>query len=382
MVYFLTFAFLAISAFAYDFGGVKAWKEFNYWVALALLILIAGFRYEVGGDTRNYMIAFQFTPNLSEILGYSDARGKIQPLWLLFSSVAKTISPSFYSLQIMQAIVVNTAVFIFFKRATNYYFTAILIYSVGAYPMFNFEVMREAMAISLFLCAYPAYRDGRWKAFYFFIVLAFLFHASALFLFFLPLLRRRQPPIILAPIVFLAGAALEPSIRGYLGGGDSFGGLLGYASVYDDYTATGRGLVSLFILFVLFPMALLYIISGVLKEKTDPIRTLVATGIWVGAATSSFFIFFRLLNYFTPIYMVAAGIAVHRVYRFRGTLPLRAMVASILLCGIFFIYTFRYFSDTSAAAYGTRWYMRWYPYYSILDEREDSAREEARRRGL
>lgn len=374
MIYLLSFVYLAFLAFVYDFGGARTGRKLNYWTALILLVLIAGFRYKVGGDTRNYMYSYQYIPPLSGLLGYGDTQEKIQPLWLLFSSLAKTFSSSFYALQIMQALVVNICVFIFFKRVTKYYFTAILIYAIGAYPYFNFEIMREALAIGLFLCAYPAYRDARWKTYYVLTAIAFLLHASAFILFFLPLLRRRQPPIVFAPIVFVVGILFQPLLRGYLSGGGSLGWMLSYASTYDDYTATVHGLISLFVLFVIFPMLLIKA-SGLASEKGDPIIALAITGIWIGATTSLFFIFFRFLNYFTPVYMAVACVAAHRIYRMRGTGALRALVTGVALFAVFTVYSFRYFSDTSNLVHGSRWYSRWYPYYSVLDQREDPARE-------
>lgn len=374
MIYLLCFLYLAGLAFAYDFGGARVGRRFNYFMALTMLILVAGFRYKVGGDTNNYMYFYQFTPPLSGLLGYGDLREKIQPLWFLFSSVAKTFSTSFYALQVMQALVVNIAIFIFFRRVTKYYFTAILIYAVGAYPYFNFEIMREALAVSFFLFAYPAYRDGRWRTFYFFAAVAFFFHASAFILFFLPLLRRRQPPVVLAPIVFGVGILLGPLLRGYIGANVSLNWMMNYASTYADYTATAKGLISLFLLFVVFPI-FLFQASGMAPEKDNPIRALIVTGIWIGAITSSFFIFYRFLNYFTPIYMVVACMAVHRLYRARGAPPLRMLMASAILVTVFGFYSFRYFSNTSNLIRGSRWYSYWYPYYSILDERVDPTRE-------
>lgn len=374
MIYLLTFGYLLCLALAYDFGKTVVGKKFNYLMALILLVAIASFRYKVGGDTRNYMYFHELIPPLSGLMDYGNSREKYQPLWVLFSSIAKTFSPSFYALQIMQALVVNISVFVFFRRVTRYYFTGILVYSIGAYPYFNFEIMREALAISFFLWAFLAYRDGRWRVYYSFVAVAFLFHASALFLCLLPLLRRRQPPVIFAPLIFVAGIAFAPFLRGYLGAAGALGGTLGYASTYVDYTSTTRGLVSLFVLFVLFPLGMLQV-SGLSNERRNAIRALAVTGIWVGATTSVFFIFFRLLNYFTPIFMVLVCEGIHRVYRARGSLSLRGLAATAFLLVVFVFYSFRYFSDTSSKAYDTRWYNYWYPYSSILDEREQQERE-------
>lgn len=378
MIYLIAFIYLSSLAVVYDFGqGVKA-KKFNYYAAMVLLICIAGFRYKVGGDTYNYMHAHAVMPDLSSIFNHGEYVAKNQPLWILLVATAKSISDEFFVLQFMQAVIVNVAVFSFFGKTTRYYFTAILIYSVGAFPYFNFEIMREGLAIAMFLWAFGYYRDQRWFPFCLMAGAAFLFHASAFFLALLPLFRKRQPPVFLAPVVFVIGYFLNPLFSRYIAAGGQMGDFFSYVSSYAEYNYTVYGLLSLLLLYIAYPIGLLKL-SGVSSNRASALRSLALTGVWVGATTSMFFIFFRFLNYFTPIFMVLACEAVHRVYRGVGSLALRAVAAGVLSLFLFGVYTARYFKDTSDIAYATHWYNRWYPYTSVFDGVEDSKREDLRK---
>ena len=57
MIYFVIGFYLLFLAFKYDVYGSKneSAKKFHYYFALIILILLAGLRYRIGGDTCRYM---------------------------------------------------------------------------------------------------------------------------------------------------------------------------------------------------------------------------------------------------------------------------------------------------------------------------------------
>lgn len=94
-----------------------------------LIVLAMGLRYKVGGDSLNYFYAFQSWPTLSEISSYQFDISKYNVGWIFFSAICKAIYNDFVTLQLVQAAIVNAAFFYFFKKNTDRYFTANLLYN-------------------------------------------------------------------------------------------------------------------------------------------------------------------------------------------------------------------------------------------------------------
>ena len=67
MIYLLVFILLLVPVVKYDLmaktGGERGWFCFN----LVVLILLAGLRYRVGGDTLMYMSIYDDLPSLADL---------------------------------------------------------------------------------------------------------------------------------------------------------------------------------------------------------------------------------------------------------------------------------------------------------------------------
>nr|WP_292012180.1 EpsG family protein [Chryseobacterium sp.] len=158
MIYLLVFIYLLLLSISFDFFRVKGPKTFFYYLSMIILILIAGLRWKVGGDSMIYQLRF-------ETLIYPiDQFSKInfleigwEPGYVLLNSIAKSIVPEFWFFQTIHAIFVNVIIFQFFKRYTPYYFTAVLFYSFFYYFYFNMEILREIIPVCIFAgFMYPA----------------------------------------------------------------------------------------------------------------------------------------------------------------------------------------------------------------------------------
>ena len=151
MIYFIVLIILLFFAFIYDFANTKVGRKIAYYSILIGLICLSGFRYRVGGDTLSYMLTYPNMPNLKQLGNFDYIDLKLQPLWVLLVSISKSVTEEFYMLQLFHAIIINTLIFSFIKTNTKYIFTAILLYYIGYFGYFNFEIMRESIAISIFL---------------------------------------------------------------------------------------------------------------------------------------------------------------------------------------------------------------------------------------
>lgn len=373
MIYLGIFLYLGFLAFYYDYGHATNGRSFNYTVAFLLLVGLAGFRYKVGGDTHNYMYMHDFMPNLSGLFDNDLGMEKLQPLWLLLSATAKSISSEFFVLQLIHAIIVNGVIFLHIRNNTTARFSTIFCYYFTLYPYFNFEIMRESLAISCFLLSIKYYNNSQWTRYYSLVSMAFLFHLSAIFLFFLPLIKNFKIKPYFIILTFTMSALINPYIMTLLASGGITESIFRAAGEYTEYNYTIFGLVSLFVIYILYPSAIYKISTAVCVNSKY--NDLAMKAIIIGAITPLFYIFFRFLNYFSLIFVILFAESIKNLVRVKRIKSIRPIVVIFAFVVFFTFNTARFFSDTSDLVASSRWYQRWIPYHSIFDPISDSVRE-------
>lgn len=374
MIYLGIFLYLGFLAVYYDHGHAKGGKALNYAIAYCLLVGLAGFRYKVGGDTYNYMYTHEFMPSLWGLFDDSLGIEKLQPLWLLLSAIAKSIGEDFFILQLMHAIIVNGVIFEHVKKNTTARFSTIFLYYFTLYPYFNFEILRESLAIACFLPAIKHYNNRHWGKYYFLSLLAFLFHLSAIFLFLLPFLRNiRVKPYTVLP-VFALCALLNPLVMTLMASIGLTEGAFRAAGEYTEYNYTLFGLVALFLMYVVYPGSVFQISKS--THSQGIYSEIASKALLVGAITPLFFIFYRFFNYFGFIFVVLFAESLQKLHSMRQLRPFSPIVV-IFAFGLFLVFhTARFMSDTSDLATGSRWYQRWIPYHSIFDPVSEPVRDQ------
>ena len=140
-----------------------------------LIVLVMGFRYKVGGDSLNYYLSFQSWPTLSEISNYQFDTSKYSFGWILFSALCKAVYDDFVTLQLAESAIVNAAFFYFFKKNTDKYFIAILLYAIMFLFTFNTEIMRAAMSVSIFLFSFELFKKKNGQSTTYYVLLLFYF---------------------------------------------------------------------------------------------------------------------------------------------------------------------------------------------------------------
>ncbi len=163
-------------------------KPYWYWGECILLILVAGLRLVVGGDTQTYLADFDVYPPLEDFTILHFALFRYQPLWTLLNCVAKSIYPQFFVVQIIVSCIINPVTFYIIKKETEKKYEVALVFLLFQYLYLNCEIMRETIAISLFYFAFSFYIKRKWLPYYGICCIAFFFHDAAIFYFFLPLL--------------------------------------------------------------------------------------------------------------------------------------------------------------------------------------------------
>lgn len=357
-------------------GGEKGWYYFN----LVVLILFAGLRYRVGSDTLMYMSMFYEWPKLDELRYFDFATATYNPLWYIFAALARSIYDDFTTLQIMHAVIVNCTFFWFFRKyCPKYYFSAILLYYIGYFCYFNMEVMRESLCICVLLLSTSFLLEKKWLLYFPMCVIGLLTHYSAAIMLVLPFLLLFKRPswkwevvILLGVVVVMRVVNVPMLVLSLFGLNDQLILLIGG---YIEEMRNVMGIISELLNF--FPIFIFIYLreKHQITEENDFTPLMMGTVV-VYALAMNVGIFSRFINYFVPFILVYSVNTVYRTLYWK----FRDYQISYLLCLMaFFVLNFNmirfYTKDMSESYPGTRAYVRYIPYHSVLNPKIDEHRE-------
>ena len=382
MIYILVFILLLIPVVKYDLmaksGGEGGWYYFN----LVVLILLAGLRYRVGGDTLMYMSMYDEIPALSELKYFDFEEALYNPLWYVYNSLFKSIGDDFVYFQIGQAIIVNSVFFWFFRKySPQYYFSAILLYYIGYYCYFNMEILREILCVCILMLMTPWLLAKRWIPYYAGCIVAINLHYSSAVMLGIPLLYYMfRKPSWKLQLIIIAGITTLMSIVNIMA-------LIVRMIAQDErlvelvekYTENSGNLTGmLFQLIAALPVVgMMYIRCKCDIDYRDKFVSLAMGAVFAYSFAMGFFAFARLANYFIPFVLV---FTVHTIYYFVTNYNLRSAQVSTLVVGasvflISFNLGFYYLRDMSTYYPNTRFKAIFSPYYSVLNPKIDEQRE-------
>lgn len=357
-------------------GGEKGWYYFN----LVVLILLAGLRYRVGGDTLIYMSMFNEYPLLDELKYFDFETAQYNPLWYVINAFSRSIYDDFFVFQLIHAIVLNSTFFWFFRKyCPKFYFSAILLYYVAYYCYFNMEVLRESLGVSVLLMAAPFLLQKRWIPYLLLSFVALAVHYSGFLLFLLPFLHFFKKPswkleLLLLVTVFACLRIINlPTLLLNL-----FGVNEQLVAVIEHYTEEQRNLVGMIVeLMGYFPI----FCCIWLRERNEIIEKYDFTFLIMGtviiyALAMQIGAFSRFVNYLAPfivVYMV--NTIYHVLYLNLRQYQVSYLVLSMCLAVHGFNVSYYYLRDMSEYYPGTRYGSIFLPYYTIFDKKIDNNRE-------
>lgn len=381
MIYLFAFILLLIPVVKYDWmaktGGEKGW----YYLNLIVLILIAGLRYRVGGDTLMYMAMYDEWPALDELKYFDFEESKYNPLWYIYASVAKWFSEEFWVLQMMQSVIVNSIFFWFFKKYSPlYYFSAILVYFLGYYCYFNMEIMREILCISLMLLATSSLLEKKLIRYYLVCFVAVNLHYSALIMFLMPFaiwLFKKPSWILQLSILIVVFVALNIlNLPAMIVNALPLDGQLSHLILSYIEIEISAGSMLYQLLLFLPVLGVIFIRTRIpIKDKFD-LTPLVMASVFVYTCSIRIAGFSRFINYFVPFIIVYI---VNTVYPILCLKFKELQVTYLVLMSTLVIYGFDlryyYMRDMSDYYPNTTYYTIFYPYNSILDKKINEKRE-------
>jgi len=189
MFYLLVLFVLLFLTVRYDINGETHFRDQWYTTVIIILILIAGLRFRLGEDTITYIYMYYHeTPNISDIdVDFLLDSGQ-PPLWILFTSLIKTVGGKFFVVQLIQASFVNILILNYFKKHSPYPFACAALYFFWRYQWYSMVVMKAAIALSIILYANDYFLEKKHKKGLLLILIATGFHQSSILLVIVPFL--------------------------------------------------------------------------------------------------------------------------------------------------------------------------------------------------
>lgn len=380
MLYLMVLLYLIANAYAYDLNGYKGrYRNVNIFISYLVLALMAGLRYKMGSDGFAYQY---FVEN--EVRGLYELDfdylldSRFQPLWILLSATAKTLGNYLY-LQFFVSFVTLFAVYGFVKKNTPYVATVTLFFYISFYHYFSMEILRESLAISLFLVSMTVFK--RHKFFSFSLCLtAFFIHKFAIFIIivylFLLLDVQLRKTIILLGLVIVLIILLDEPIKNIQ---------LAYSMIKDVNFSNYDVDVNLslvgylyYMLKIFFPVLLIFycsnrrvVLSRVIDNKMFYTFCAFYSAIYIIRIFSLPYIE-RLVNYFELFYILfGSSLLVYFLSK------QKFIIRNIVFLVIFTLslgYSWLPLLKPDART-GIPSYVIYYPYYSYLNKGTDPMRE-------
>lgn len=377
MVYLVIAIFLLCLVIIYDLNKVVIGRSLMYGIVLLCFILLSGLRYRIGSDTLVYMSEFEKCLPLDSVgFSYFFSFPGRQPGWVFFLSLLKFFSNSFYIVQLIHAIFVNCIIISFIKKSTTYVFSAILTYFVILYPTLNFEVMRESIAICIFLIGTTYYKRKAWLQYYLVAFTALLFHESAVVALILPLFKGIRIDkkliisfLIIVPVIFIFKDRTQLFLLDFFTFNDSLSNKASFYLGSDEANAFQVSmLINIFVSLIL-PLFILYRSSQ--KKENYYYDKIVLVALLIYGVSLVIPIFYRFNNYLSIFVILVFFRFFDRISKMIST---RSHGLAFIICFLAFlfiksrIYLTEIYNNTPS-------YIRYYPYYSVFSEDTDPQRE-------
>lgn len=353
-----------------------------YWFEFIVLFLLMGLRYRVGGDSLRYELYYNNHPNLDQLFATPIwwLTG-FQPLWTLLMALCKSFTNDFVFFQLIHSFIVNGIVFFIANKykASRYTFT--LLYYFILYPYFCTEIMRESIAVVCFMLGYIWLMNEKRILYFIMCVVAFLFHASALFLFFIPFIQ---------PILSRLSGLKSYILLGIIAFGISyyFEVLLSTvtSALFSQNTlieGKAEGILNssslnIFgILVKLFSMIPIFVAFQLNRKKQNNCyyyseRFIILLYLLVSILSIIIIPLVRLENYFSILFLIIFS---------KYTYEFRQSKKTIISIGVFILVLTRlsYYNsglrDTQGKYMNFKHYQMYVPYHSVFDEETDAERE-------
>lgn len=183
MTYLIIFILLMFFAFFELFNVNSRYKKIRYWIGYMIVMLLAGLRYETGGDWTSYTEIFNSMEPIDQILagnGYYYSWSGMEIGYKLLNSVVKFVVDNVQLLFFVVALIISTILFRTIPVYSPLPQLSVLVYFGVLFFALDMIVIRQGMAVAIIFYAYRYIIERKFWYLFGFAVLASLFHLSAL----------------------------------------------------------------------------------------------------------------------------------------------------------------------------------------------------------
>lgn len=196
MYYFLLGFFLYLFCIIYILRDTKKITNIVICIVLIFLTLMIGFRYDVGVDYLSYERIF-----LEEWNDFG-----LEPFYTLINYIVMKANGEFYLVMMISIFITNLFVGIYLKRLKwkpTLILFSLFIYTVSSLFLFTNGV-RQGIAISIVFYSVVYIEQKNFKRFFICILLASLFHVSAIVMLILYFIKIKFSKILYLALIFIA----------------------------------------------------------------------------------------------------------------------------------------------------------------------------------
>lgn len=352
--YLLPILLLCFGIIKYDINGDYKGKKLLWFFIFLYFTLLIGLRYRVGGDTINYMSDYEWRVSIQD--WEYNPLDKFQPGYSFLCAIGKSLSPQFYIFQLIHAFILNLALAVWIWKNTKYVYTSFLAFFLIGYLYFSTEVLREALAVVIFLFNYKNLVKSKWISYYIGVLLSCLFHLSAVILIILPFFRRitfNRSYILLILLSILVSALSAKFLQALSDQMVLAEKAQGYAGVSTGMLA---GLYKL-LTTALFPILYGYLATHNQRRKIKFEWLIGIMGLLGVMTVFNTILFGRFNNYFVIFFCVSFADTIIIWYRKKGIATRHnALILSLCFILVYGI-GFKMYNK----------YTLWIPYYSIYN---------------
>ena len=323
------------------------------------VILLMGFRYRVGIDTINYMDGYlERTTTLDDFGALDFTQTRFEPGYMFLAACCRSLSNEFYVLQLLCAFILNSCVFLFLYRYCYNPFVGVIVYFVLTCLYFNTEIMRESLAIAIFLLNYPNLKSRKWVRYYILCLFSICFHYSAVILLLFPFIRwiKFNVWFVSMCVVLLLVSPLMETLNTYLTIASIEKRIVANMALAEVVNINFR--LANFYNVAVLPIGMMFLYRWVNKQSQFApyilFRIIIAFGVF-----SIPIVFSRFTKYTTMVLVVYCA----------DILEMKQINAKIKLLSIILLIV-------SQSYYYSYMYPSWVPYYSIFSKEINEKREQ------
>ncbi len=178
---YLTLLLIIVTLSFFDYSRNKPIKKILSLFVILLLVIFTGTRTETGNDWGNYLYFFEHL-DIGENFYSLSLISKFEPGYTFLNLVVKYIGGSLNEVFLFASFITIGIISISIRKYTQFWFIPILLYLRYSYLQTNMMFVRQGIAVAIFVYALQfIQKREKWKYFSL-ILIASLFHISALML--------------------------------------------------------------------------------------------------------------------------------------------------------------------------------------------------------